>query len=300
MSTVLIIFISVMLLARLSGKVMDWHAEWQSRARFVRNPQGVIWGLEPKARIQGHSTALILFHGFTDNTDIFDDLLEGSKNAPVDWFVPLLPYHGKSMQDLLDFDPYVTQAWMGQYIDAKLLQYDRLVVVGQSMGAAMLINLAAKRVWPEERLKLLLMAPAVYLRTNHWYWRLVFRVYPIMVCNYRLAKRVNSADEKAATKLNGIVSFNNRRHVLPAVAALHRISSDAEKALKSIKRSLTILVAKDDNRVNAQTLQRVVANQSNIQLELFENGRHLLYWSQQAHIVIERINQAIAQQPDFR
>ena len=113
-------------------------------ARLPTGPDGIIIGAEPIALAGSASHAVLLVHGFGDTTQSVRSLAEHLHTAHG-WTVhaPLLPGHGRT---LADFDACSSAQWRAHVRDAYAAlksTHATVVLVGLSMGGALVTLEAA-------------------------------------------------------------------------------------------------------------------------------------------------------------
>lgn len=267
---------------RGTGRFLDRKADKKIAEACLFHANGVLLGAEARTETSQKETAVIFIHGFTDSPHVFDEIIQQLPAQEADIFVPLLPFHGRALQEMKDFDPFVIEQYVGALIDLKAREYKKLVLVGQSMGGSVLIRLAQRRQWSSESVSLILLAPAVFLYSQNFLYQLGFAIYP----HYRNYWR------QAVPPTKSVAEQSLAYYVIPAVKKLHRYSKKTEKILRELAFPHKIFIAKKDNRVNARRLQQV-CQKPHCRLVLFEQGSHLLYQGETISPVAQSIQEAI-------
>ena len=201
---------------------------------------GVVTGAGPIALDAGPRAALLL-HGFGDTPESLAGLARALHARGWTVRVPLLPGHGRT---IVEFEASSSEAWEGCVEDAHAaLRASGCTVslVGQSMGAALAVRLAAAH---PETSAMVLLAPLLSLSSAlvqgaRWWW-LVWLVRPLL----------ESADERS------ILDPEARKHargpgVLPVrlVPQLVGLVRAARADLPRVVAPVRVVQSREDNRV---------------------------------------------------
>lgn len=104
-----------------------------------------IKGAEPYFLPGKGDTAILALHGWSASAESLRFLARGLADAGYSVFVPTLPGHGTSAEDMVQFGPL---DWMAAASESlKLLQehFRQVIVLGVSMGGALALQLAGTR-----------------------------------------------------------------------------------------------------------------------------------------------------------
>ncbi|HEY7407014.1 MAG TPA: alpha/beta fold hydrolase [Gemmatimonadaceae bacterium] len=156
--------IALVLLAAAFAVARGVRAWWVARGVALRLPvgvNGIIEGAEPIVRERsGAREAVLLLHGFGDTPQTLVYLADELHARGWDVHAPLLPGHGRTLRS---FASSRSQQWVGaarEALDYLLARYQRVAIVGLSMGGALAAILAAER---DRVVALALLAPYVEL-----------------------------------------------------------------------------------------------------------------------------------------
>ena len=84
------------------------------------------------------TVCILIFHGLSATPFDMKYLAESFSKRGYDVFVPIIPYHGMSFDHLLQLkDPTELYEWGKELIFQKKQEYDKLIVLGFSLGAGM-------------------------------------------------------------------------------------------------------------------------------------------------------------------
>jgi len=109
----------------------------------VQNKKLVRSEINDPVIIKGNKKGVLLLHGFTSGPHEMKPVSEALKNKGYSIFIPLLPGHGSTPEDLLRC------TWHDWFVGAKESLFtlrktcDRIIVIGQSMGGTLALHLAA-------------------------------------------------------------------------------------------------------------------------------------------------------------
>ncbi|MGK5095314.1 alpha/beta fold hydrolase [Deltaproteobacteria bacterium TL4] len=279
-----------LIVLRLLGYWLDRQTEKSFHRRYQEQTDGILPGLASQAQVNGHQTAVIFVHGFTDSAKIFDQFMPHLKG--VDWFVPLNPFHGRNLEEMLDFDPFVIEEYITSFIQMKQKSYQRLILVGQSLGGLVLLRIAQQQKWNPQQFQLVLMAPALFLKTNSLLYRTLFGLY-LIFRNYYPHGPTTAADRLAYQPKHFV---NWGYYVIPAVQRLHYYSRVVESNLKTLHFPHTLFIAKGDGRIDITRLQKWGRQHKACDLRILGEGKHQLYWSHHVHIIVHHVQNCIDQE----
>ncbi len=105
----------------------------------------VMPGCEPLSHVAGSGTGVLVLHGFTGNPSSMRGVAEAMIAAALDVELPRLPGHGTTIDDMLTtrWDDWAAAVAAGH--EALADRTDRVVLVGQSMGATLALWSALER-----------------------------------------------------------------------------------------------------------------------------------------------------------
>lgn len=272
------------------GWVLDNRVERNVQKSFPQHRDSVLEGSEPFSSVTSQKTLVIFIHGFTDTPHIFDKIIRQVHWGSADYIVPLLPFHGRGLREMQDFDPIKIENYLRALITAKNKEYEHFVLVGQSLGGSILIRLAQALSWSPDRVKTLLLAPALFLRSNTKWHQLGYYSYPLFR-NY--LKKPHTYLKSSSKKLlhESALSY----YAISAVRRLQYYCQKTEKILSQSPFPHTVLVAKEDNRVNVERLSHLVSRLPHCQLTILNQGNHLLYLEETSQEVAQRITHLIVE-----
>ncbi len=102
-------------------------------------------GCEPLSHVTGAATGVLVLHGFTGNPSSVRGVAEAMIAAGFDVELPRLPGHGTTIDDMLRTDWSHWSAAVAACHQELAARTDRVVVVGQSMGATLALWSAFER-----------------------------------------------------------------------------------------------------------------------------------------------------------
>jgi carboxylesterase len=262
---------------------------WVARSVATRlpvGPSGIIEGAEPIVRERvGAREGVLLLHGFGDTPQTLGYLADELHARGWDVHAPLLPGHGRTLRS---FASSRSQQWVGaarEALDYMLARYQRVAMVGLSMGGALAAILAAER---DRVVALALLAPYVELpprlRRLVRHHQVIDVVTPVLRGNSELsildpAERARSLGYRAMT---------------PALAReLSIVAERARMALPRIRVPTLLAQSRDDNRLASAVADRAFA-------ALGSKDKELLWLEGAGHVITvdyghEKLIEAVAE-----
>ncbi len=226
------------------------------------------------------SKAALLLHGFIGTPRDFAEFPEALNRAGYTVSVPLLPGHGTHPGDFSRTTPEELEAFaLAQYRELKK-KYERVDVVGLSMGGSLAILLASQ----EKVDRLVLVAP--YLKIAHqWYYLLPTEFYQAVFSNFipyvhkpLTFKQVNK--KESAPKILDY-SYVSLRGAGTAIS----LGRKAIQAAGSIHCHTLILHSKGDKATDYREsvrLARALDRTSGAKLITLTKSNHMIFWDYDA------------------
>ena len=258
------LLITLILIIAAFASARGAYGWWVARTVASRLPVGVtgiIEGAEPIVRERGGTReAVLLLHGFGDTPQTLTYLADELHARGWDVHAPLLPGHGRTLRS---FSSSRATQWVGaarEALDYMLARYDRVSLVGLSMGGAIAAILAAER---ERIVSLVLLAPYVELpprlRRLVRHHQLIHVLTPVLRGNTERsildpAERARSLGYRAMT---------------PTLAReLSVIAERARMALPRIRVPTLLAQSREDNRLAPAVAERAFAALASREKEL--------------------------------
>ncbi|MGQ0640283.1 MAG: alpha/beta hydrolase [Gemmatimonadaceae bacterium] len=251
----------VMALAWRSRRRALWRiADRLVTARLPLGSDGIVRGAQPILE-GGHQRAVLLLHGFGDTPQSLAHLARRLADAGWSVSAPLLPGHGRTLEA---FNRSHSHDWITCAQDAfgaLAARYSSVVVCGQSMGAALAIELAAT----QQLAGLALLAPYIAMprsgRAIARAWPLVEGVYPVL--RIRDERSIHDAQAGAQSLAYGYTTPR-------LVRELRDVMLHARRQLPAIRTATLIVHSREDNRVPPEDVLRAAA--------LIEHPVKSLHW----------------------
>ena len=230
-------------------------AWWVARdvaTRLPVGPSGIIEGAEPIVRERaGAREAVLLLHGFGDTPQTLAYLADELHTRGWDVHAPLLPGHGRTLRS---FASSRSRQWVGaarEALDYLLARYQRVAVVGLSMGGALAAILAAER---DRIVALALLAPYVELPPR---LRRLVRHYQVI---HLLTPVLRGNTERSILDPAERARSLGYRAMTPALAReLSVVAERARMALPRIRVPTLLAQSRQDNRLASAVADRAFA-----------------------------------------
>lgn len=218
-------------------------AERAFDSRHPRGPDGVIVGAEPVAQagVAG-APAVLLLHGFGDTPQSLRRLAL-HLHAVLGWtvHVPLLPGHGR---DLPAFARSNAAAWLEAAraaLDALRRANPSVALLGQSMGGALAVRLAAERA---DVLALVLLAPYLGMKPRVDQLARRHRLISLVTAYVNSQADGSIRDPAARSESLGYGAATPR-----LLYELRAAARDAWEMLPAVRAPTLILQSREDNRI---------------------------------------------------
>ncbi len=217
--------------------------------RLRVGPSGIIVGAEPETLLGSRTHAVLLVHGFGDTPQSMRELAHALHADGWTVELPLLPGHGRTLQE---FGLGRAHDWIGYVRDqvARLhRQYERVTLVGQSMGAALCAIVAAE---DDAIDALVLLAPYLSMPGHVRRMGRVLRASGPLAPFRRSAygtPSIRNPDALREALGFGVVSGR-------LLAELLEVTQIAQASLPHISAPTLYVASRHDNRVPAETSVR--------------------------------------------
>ncbi|MDF1501775.1 alpha/beta fold hydrolase [Roseisolibacter sp. H3M3-2] len=241
--------------AAATGALLAWSALHRRRverrvgARLPLGPDGIVRGAEGFTLDGDPRRAVLVLHGFGDTPQSVAGLARALHADGWTVRVPLLPGHGRTVRD---FAASGAQAWLDAAraeMAAVGARHERVALVGQSMGAALSVVLAAEA----PRLDALVLlapyvtAPAVVRAAARAHVALGW-LLPYIGSDGGAAS-IHDDEARAQALGYGVVTPRLLRELADVVDLAHR-------ALPMVQAPTRVLLSRRDNRVGAEAAAR--------------------------------------------
>ena len=217
--------------------------EADHRRRFRLTAMGLVVGAEPFTLSGGADRAVLVLHGFNDTPQSMAALAARLHARGWTVRVPRLPGHGVGLAEMAAASRAV--AWrtaVREEYDALRRTHADVAVVGQSMGGALAVLLAAER---PEIPALVLLAPYVGM-PRALQWQIAAAWLAQLVMPYRTSvggeRSIHDPRARAAGLGPGVVTART-------LTELRRVAEDAEAVLPALAVPTLYLQSREDNRI---------------------------------------------------
>jgi esterase/lipase len=221
--------------------------------------------------------ALIIIHGYTSSPSRFHHLITFLKSSAVDVdiYAPLLPFHGRALEEFKSFNNDEIKKFVKAFLDTKAKEYKKLVVIGESYGAAVLADLLqTSGQYPNA--KFIFSSPGIFLNCNTAMQRMqIFMASKFMdycpSCYGPYTTDQYSKIHARYAQKHGVVCFKSFGEML-------KMDLIARQALTKIQNPYTIIASRDDDVVNIQALESTCAQNMHCTSFIFDDGGHFVHW----------------------
>lgn len=256
---------------------------------------GIITGAEPRTLgPPGAGRALLMVHGFVGSPNNFNDLPDLVAESGWHVRVMLLPGHGTSPREFETVTAEQLEQSVLSELDALREHFPTVVLLGHSLGGALVTLAAARR--PVDGL--ILVSP-YYAVSHHWYYLLHPESWAgLLAPMVRWVHRGQSAQPVNRVEAREkIVSYHwvPTRSMITAIDLASRAGSDATTAKISAP-TLLVHSRKDsvtDPAAAANVCGKFPANHKD--LVWLHQSDHIVFWDFDREEVIRAVNTFLAQ-----
>ncbi|MBI1296440.1 alpha/beta fold hydrolase [bacterium] len=217
--------------------------------------------------LEGGEVGVLMIHGFTGSPSELRPVAEALHGQGWTVFAPLLPGHGTHVSEMNQCRFSHWTAAVDAALDELKGRCSSVVVAGQSMGALLVLDLAARR--GDEIAGVIAYASAL-IPTD----RLSFMVPLIKHFIKTMPKGPNDfVDKRAVDRL-----WDYDVNPIPAAHELFKLAAQVRSELGQIRTPLLLLHSRDDRVIDARSSQIVYDQVAASQKELFflEGCGHVL------------------------
>lgn len=196
-------------------------------------------------RHEGGRTACLLLHGFTATPEEMRYLGTRLHERGFTVLAPCVAAHGTHPEDL------ARSSWQDWYASAEqslrelIPTTDRLVVVGQSMGALLALRLAARH--PQHVGGVALLAPAI--RLSRWWLSWVRPLLPLLARRQPYHEKADSGD--IADEAARAVRLGYRQIPVRALHQLLLLQKEVRSLLAEVRQPCLIIQSRQDHTCSA-------------------------------------------------
>jgi carboxylesterase len=223
--------------------------EEEHARRFTLSPDGIVHGAEPIALDASPTHAVLILHGFNDTPQSVSSLAAALHAAGWTVRVPLLPGHGSTLSSMAAGRARTWRAHARAALDELRATHETVALCGQSMGAALAVQLAVEH---PDIPALVLLAPFIgvprALSAKFALSWLLQSLFP-----YRVStggeRSIHDPAARALTLGKGVVTARVLRE-------LQSVARGAEAALPHVQAPALYMQSVEDNRIRAEDAER--------------------------------------------
>lgn len=214
------------------------------------------------------SRAVIIFtHGIMGSPVQFEDLTQafGQEYSYVNL---LLPGHGKTVKDYVSSNMKQWQQYLNDRIEKLASQYDKIILVGHSMGGLLSIRAALSR--PEHIRGLFLLALPLKIRISQYF---IIRGLKIVFIPKSKDLRIKIAQDSSSVPLR---SWLAQIRGIPRIIELILEAREIRKIAADLRVPVAVLFSRHDEIVSVKSANWLTGMQ-NARVQILEHSGHYDY-----------------------
>jgi len=233
-------------------------------------------------------TAIVFIHGFMGKKEQFTEVIEqlGLSGREADVICHTLPGHGGGLRQFRRHGAEDWQRSVDELLDGLRVKYDRIILVGHSMGGLLAVCSAAENC---EKIQCI-YAVSLPLRL-----RLTLEGVCSRIRSVRQAKPGESPQVKAAREMcgvDGITAFNSPL-LLGRCIHLLRVIGMAKRALPKLDTPLWVINSQKDDIVSPASVRLAQRLCPGAQASLLSRASHFWFPKEESKIIAELIEKAL-------
>lgn len=231
-------------------------------------------------------TAVIFIHGFMGCSRQFDEIIESLEGCDARLLRHILPGHEKDTADFIKSNCGQWQQSANDYIDSLRLDYDRLVLVGHSMGGLIAVRAAISN--PEKISGIIAIGlPIKVTVRSAWIKNNMLASKPQ---RENEDKRVTAARQMAGVKMTGTGDYIR---AFPRSAQFLRVARLTRRELSKLAVPLTVINFKNDEIVAFGAKRFVEKALPAAKILMLDGSYHFLFTKDEVEIMAEEIKNAV-------
>lgn len=233
-----------------------------------------------------NKTAVLCIHGHMGRRAQFDMLREYINIAQADIYMLLLPGHEESIENFVNSNRNDWQTHVLSEVEVLRLIYDRIIIVGHSMGGLLAIQAALDN--PNGIAAIVALALPLKLKLSmHG-----MRVRAQSLSKYKAGEDASVSAAREMSGVKGVTVLNSVR-LLSNYLDLTRLAKDTVRSLSALSVPLIALQSRNDEIVAAETQSILMEKLSQAQIILLEESNHFRYTDADTKRIAEVINSCI-------
>lgn len=230
--------------------------------------------------------AVVFVHGFMGSPKQFISLKGRLVDCGADIFCPVLAGHEASFEDFRHSGGEAWQKSLSDAVDELRSKYDRIILIGHSMGGLLAVREAIRDPEKIDRVIAIGFPITVTVRPS---W---------LQMNMKAAKpavqgedpRITAARSMAGVKIEGAGQYFR---TLPNNMQFLHVASDTRKQLPRLKTPLTVINFKRDEIVGGNAKKLVMKILPNTKFYLLDNSYHFYFTPEETDLMISIIKEAV-------
>lgn len=223
-------------------------------------------------------TAVVFIHGFMGRAKQFDSIKERLSGCGAELFFPVLAGHEASLEEFLQTNGDAWQKSISNLVDELRKDYDRIILVGHSMGGNIAIREAVRN--PEKISRVIAIGFPIKVSVGPQWLKLNM----LASRPYREGEdaRVTVARAMGGVKIESVGDY---LRTLPNNIEFLKLTKNARKMLPQLSAPLTVLNFKKDEIVSKGVRELVMKTLPDTEFYLLENSYHFLFTPEETDLM---------------
>ena len=236
--------------------------------------------------MENERVAAVFVHGFMGSPKQFVSLKERLADCGADIYCPVLAGHETSFEDFQRSNGEAWQKSLSDAVDGLRDKYDRIILIGHSMGGLLAVREAVRNSAKIDRVIAIGFPITVTVRPS---W---------LQMNMKAAKpavpgedpRITAARSMAGVKIDSVGKYFR---TLPNNMQFLHVAADSRKQLPKLKTPLTVINFKKDEIVGGNAKKFVMKILPNTKFYLLDNSYHFYFTPEETELMVSVIKDAV-------
>lgn len=230
--------------------------------------------------------AVVFIHGFMGRAKQFDSIKQRLSDSGADLYSPVLPGHETSLEEFLKTNGDTWQKGISDTVDSLKHKYDRIILVGHSMGGLIAMREAARDAIKIGRV-IAIGFPIKVSVGPQWIKTNMAASRPFKEGE---DERVTVARNMGGVKISGIGDY---LRTLPNNLQFLKVAKDSRGKLGQLNVALTVINFKKDEIVGKTAKDFVIKTKPETEFYLLENSYHFMFTPEETDFMASIIRREI-------